>query len=371
MTAPDAIIVERGPGETRAALLVGEDCLEVVHFRDGEAQPGDVFIGRVGERLPGGGAMFVDIGVPPHGVLEIKSAALAVGSHAVVEVLTPARADKGHKLKRGRLIAPAGSKAPTRLQAAAHPVQLWWQRYGAAVAKIVIDPRGEVKTYRSLLGEDAPLAPHDGGAGAFAHYGIDEQIEAALERRVGLPGGGALHIEPTAALVAVDVDAGAGRIEAANRAAVSAIARQIRLRNVAGAILIDFIAGKDKRKLMADLKALLAADPIETRVTGLTPSGLVEVVRRRVHPSLAEVLWDRSAGTWSVEAIAYRALRLACRELAARRGVKLTLRVAPAVAACLNERLAAALAEARRTSFGDILVAPREGFAVAQIDLGA
>ncbi|MDX2145005.1 MAG: ribonuclease E/G [Rhodospirillaceae bacterium] len=365
MSAPDTIVIARGPGETRFALLADERCLEVAHVRNIEAQPGDVFVGRIGEPMPGGGAVFVDIGVAPHGVLELKGKSFPAGAAVAVEVVTPARADKGHKLKLSRLAVPPGAQAGARIFAGPSPALQWWQRYRDAIAEIVVEPRAEAKAYRSLLGDDAPIDVHDGRASAFDHFGIEEEIEAALAPRVALPGGGALIIEPTAALTAIDVDAGAARMDAANREAVVEVARQIRLRNLAGVILADFIAGKDKRKLVSDLKAQLADDPAGPRLTGLTPSGLMEIVRPRLRPSLSELL----AG--SAEAAGYRALRLACRELAARRASKITLGVAPAVAALLNERLFLALDEARRMASGDIVVEARPALPVGQIDIGA
>jgi Ribonuclease G/E len=256
------------------------------------------------------------------------------------------------------------------MSAGPSPALRWWRDHGQTIGEIVVEPRAEAKVYRELLGADAPVKVHDGAASSFDRFGIEEDIEAALTPRVGLPGGGALVIETTAALTAVDVDAGASRTEVANREAVVEAARQVRLRNLAGVILVDLIAGRDKRAAVADLKALLAGDPAGPRLTGLTPSGLVEIVRPRIRPSLAETLLDSVTRTWAPEAAAYRALRRACRELAARRAAKLTLGVAPAVAALLHERLSGALAEARRAASGEIVVEARRALSVGQVDIG-
>lgn len=329
---PDRILVARGPGETRAALLAGETLVEVVHIRDAETQAGAVYTGRVDDRVPGSTDVFVDIGVAPHGLLETKGRALKQGQWVAVEVLTPARADKGHKLALADVPLPADVKAPALLKAAPDPVEAWRALYKVNAT------RGE----------------------AFDE--IEEQIDEALEQTMTLPGGGRVTFEQTAALVAVDIDAGASSIEAANAEAMSLIARQIRLRNLSGRIVVDLIHQKGKQRHVDALKALCADDPVETRVMGLTPSGLIDIVRRRTRPSLPESLFN-------ADTTAYRALRLGCREMVARRVAKITLNVSPGVAALLNERLSGALAEARDTAKGEIVVTARADYPVKRVEV--
>ena len=145
-----------------------------------------------------------------------------------------------------------------------------------------------------------------------------------------LPGGGQLLIHPTPALTAIDVDAGGGTLREVNEAAMAEAARQIRLRNLAGAILLD-LAGltvKQRASLEAPLLAALAPDKL-ARLAGLGPLGLWEIQRRRVHPPLHEVL----AGPLTP---GLAALRKAARELAAQPGARLALRAHPRVIAALQ-----------------------------------
>src|SRR6185437_1792387 len=116
------------------------------------------------------------------------------------------------------------------------------------------------------------------------------------------PGGGRLSIWPTPALVAVDVDSAGAlgsqsgsahrRHAAFNRALLPALASQIRLRNLSGAIVVDLAGMPVKRRsaLAPDVTAALADDPMQPKFLGFTALGLAEIVRPRVHPPLHELL---------------------------------------------------------------------------------
>jgi Ribonuclease G/E len=111
------------------------------------------------------------------------------------------------------------------------------------------------------------------------------------------------------------------------------LARQIRARNLAGPILVDFAGLSPRRRAALDepLKAALASDPL-VRLLGFTKLGMAELVRDRVHPPLHEVLgWPASPLTRGLAA-----LRQAAREAAARPGRRLALRATPAVIAALE-----------------------------------
>lgn len=179
---------------------------------------------------------------------------------------------------------------------------------------------------------------------------FDEALEAEFDLvagpEVSLPGGGRILIHPTPALVALDVDAGsaAGTRDPeaqrrVNEAAVAEAARQIRLRQLAGPILLDLAGMTQKRRatLAEPLAQALAPDRL-ARLLGLGPLGLFEILRQRIHPPLHEVL----AGPLTP---GLAALRQAVREAAARPGRRLALRAAPALLAAL-EALPGALAEA-------------------------
>ena len=125
--------------------------------------------------------------------------------------------------------------------------------------------------------------------------GFLDILPALLQPAVSLPGGGAITIEATRALTAIDVDAGAARDPLrTNREAAAAAAREIRLRNLGGLIVVDFITlgdGATRRRVLADLREALADDPLNAQLgDGFTRFGLVEVARRRRGRPLACVV---------------------------------------------------------------------------------
>ncbi len=361
-TKPDRIFVTRGPGETRAVLVADETVLEAIFVRDAEAQTGAIYAGVVGERVPGSNDVFVDIGLVPHGLLETKGQKITAGQVIAVEVATPARADKGHKLKLSTLAVPEAAQKFDLLRAAPHPVLNWWKTYHSSISEIVIDTADQRKVITQFLGASAPVVAEAENEMTFAE--IDEQIDDALQTTLNLRSGGRVTIEQTSALIAIDIDAGASSIDQANGEAMAVIARQMRLRNLAGHIVVDLIHTKGKQRFVTTLKDLCADDPVETRVMGLTPSGMIDIARQRVRPSLAETLLN-------AETVAYKALRVACQELVGRRVARVHLKVAPKVAAILNEKLRAAFSEASDTAKGEIVLEPQTSYGVERIEVSA
>jgi Ribonuclease G/E len=191
---------------------------------------------------------------------------------------------------------------------------------------------------RAALGPDRVL--FRGAAPVF-----DDALEAEFESLAGpvapLPGGGRVLVQPTAALTAIDVDAGSvagARDRQAqarfNTAAVAEAARQIRLRNLAGPLLLDLagLSRRERERLAGPLARALAPDPL-TQLLGMGPLGLFELQRRRVHPPLHEVLGSPpSPLTYGLAAF-----RQAAREAAAVPGrPPVALRAAPAVVSALE-----------------------------------
>ena len=137
----------------------------------------------------------------------------------------------------------------------------------------------------------------------FDLHKIDEEIAAALARRVELKSGGYLIIDQTEALTTVDVNTGGfvgarnfdDTIFKTNLEAAQAIARQLRLRNLGGIIIIDFIdmAREDHQAaVLAELRKQLARDRTRITVSGFTQLGLVEMTRKRTRESLAHLLCE-------------------------------------------------------------------------------
>ena len=131
----------------------------------------------------------------------------------------------------------------------------------------------------------------------FAHYGVEAEIERALRRKVWLPKGGYIAIDSTEALTAIDVNTGkftsTKRLEdtvlRTNLEAATEIARQLRLRDIGGIIVIDFIDmdnPRHRRQVTAALKTALEADRMRTRIMHLTRLGLIEMTRKRTGQSL-------------------------------------------------------------------------------------
>ncbi len=138
----------------------------------------------------------------------------------------------------------------------------------------------------------------------FDLYGIEEEIEHALSKRVDLKSGGYLIIDQTEALTTIDVNTGGfvgGRnfddtIYKTNLEAAQVIARQLRLRNLGGIIICDFIdmdTLEHRDAVLEEFKKMLAHDRTRTSVNGFSALGLVEMTRKRTRESLAHVLCEQ------------------------------------------------------------------------------
>lgn len=132
-------------------------------------------------------------------------------------------------------------------------------------------------------------------------YSVEARLKELTEKKVWLKSGGYLVIEPTEALISIDVNTGkyeAGKDKEEtfyriNREAAEMIALQLRARNLSGIILVDFINLKEKereRAILEYMRELLKRDPIPARALDMTGLGLMELTRKKVAPSLAEQL---------------------------------------------------------------------------------
>jgi len=181
---------------------------------------------------------------------------------------------------------------------------------------------------------------------AFVRAKLDAAIEDALARTAPIPGGGLLTIEPTAALAAIDVDAG-GRPGSGdperfaldlNIAAAHEAARQIRLRNLGGLIAIDFVSmrARSHAKLLEEaVRTAFAGDPWSVQFGALSRFGVFDLARAQLRAPLHEQLRDAD-GRLSVETVALMALRAIEREARAQTGRQIACTVAPVVKAWLD-----------------------------------
>ena len=177
---------------------------------------------------------------------------------------------------------------------------------------------------KRLLSGSAPqllerLRLYSGKRPLFEQEGIEEEIEKLLRPEVSLAGGGRLWIEPTRALVAVDVDAaGAADPGKVNQEAARELARQLRLRNLSGLIAIDFLdpGGPEARRSLREIfEAALAQDPAATELQRIGGDGVTLLTRQRLRPALHELLCDRQrAWRLSLRCEGFAALRLAVAE---------------------------------------------------------
>ncbi len=147
------------------------------------------------------------------------------------------------------------------------------------------------------------LTYYEGERPLFDLYNVDDEINRALSRRVDLKSGGYLIIDQTEALTTIDVNTGGfvgGRnfddtIFKTNLEATHAIARQLRLRNLGGIIILDFIDmenAEHREAVLAELRKALARDRTRVTVNGFTQLGLVEMTRKRTRESLAQLMTE-------------------------------------------------------------------------------
>ena len=175
-------------------------------------------------------------------------------------------------------------------------------------ARILIDSRETFQKVQAFAQEFTPnvlprLEHYAGERPLFDLYSVEDEIEKALARRVDLKSGGYLIIDQTEALTTVDVNTGGfvgGRnfddtIFKTNLEAALVAARQLRLRNLGGIIIVDFIDmdnEEHKNAVLNEFRKALARDRTRMTVNGFTQLGLVEMTRKRTRESLAHVLCE-------------------------------------------------------------------------------
>ena len=273
--------------------------------------------------------------------------------------------------------ARARATPPARLEPEAGPAtEIMAAFFAAPPARIAIDDRAAFAEARAWLLRHRPALVTVLEYRAALGEDMAAQIEAALAPRVTLPGGGALAIETTAAAAMIDVDSGGAPALGVNLAAAREAARQIRLRNLAGPIVIDFIAMRkphERDQVRAALAAALARDPAAPQLLGWTRLGHIELMRPRRHAALEEVLFERGADGGRIKTaltVALEALKAAARAADAAPGAALRLSLAPEVASCLQDGAAAAARRALEARWGRALrLRPEPGRPRALFDI--
>ena len=352
------LLIAVGPGEWRATW-VEDDAATELYVERGDTPPaGSIHLGRVVRRTPGLDAVLVDIGAERPGFLPVRDGPadlrLDEGARVIVQVRREAQQGKGARLSRrinprrsdlgpGSLAAeavrhepprqlgpPPGFAAALALRVPAEPEQILADDPATLSELRGAFPKAEI---RHLPAGDWPVD-------------LDLEFAAALAPSLALPGNGSIHIVETPAAVLIDVDTGTPDEDsaergalAANLAAAGAIARQLRLRQLGGGIVVDFVGleGRGAReKLRQGMITALSGDPAEPQVLGWTRLGHLEIVRPRHGRPLSEAMLEpRSIGKSSV-ALAFEMLRLVQREARARPAANWRLVVSPAIEAALR-----------------------------------
>jgi ribonuclease G len=173
------------------------------------------------------------------------------------------------------------------------------------VNRLIVDARHEYEKIIELLDLSAPhlkskviLEEHDN---IFGEYGLEQELEKALWRKVWLKCGGYLIFDQTEALTVIDVNTGKyvgdknleETVLRTNMEAAAEIGRQLRLRNIGGIIIVDFIdleKKENRQKILQTLEEEIKKDKTKANILGITPLGLVEITRKKARPSLAEIM---------------------------------------------------------------------------------
>jgi len=265
------------------------------------------------------------------------------------------------------------------------------------VEKLVIDDRAEFERVQAFVEQAAPelkgrIELYGGEEPIFDEYGIEQELIRAQNRKVWLKSGGYIIIDQTEALVAIDVNSGryvgkkgAGAsledtITKINCEAAKEIVYQLRLRNIGGIIIIDFIdmdKGANREKVFKTLQEALAADRAKTNVLKISDIGLVEMTRKRVRESITRLTTeicptcDGRGHVRSKTTMAYEIMREVQRAAGKHREDQLVVSCHPEVAKLLQgpEREAMRLLMMKLNK--SITVRPQPQYHLEQYDLHA
>jgi ribonuclease G len=179
--------------------------------------------------------------------------------------------------------------------------------FDESIGEIIIDSQDQAEHLRAILGRMIPrlvdrVKVHDENENLFVKHGVDKHLAKAARRKVWLKSGGYIIIDEAEALTAIDVNTGKfiGKddqekmILKTNMEAARTIARELKLRDIGGLIVVDFIDMKDQRnrdQVQAEFRACLKKDRTKTQVGNISEFGLIEMTRKRVRRSLRKTLF--------------------------------------------------------------------------------
>jgi ribonuclease G len=259
------------------------------------------------------------------------------------------------------------------------------------IEKVRVDSRETFDKIHSFTQQFMPdlvdrIEHYPGERPIFDLYGVEDEIQRALRKEVPLKSGGYLIVDQTEAMTTVDVNTGAflghrnleETVYRTNLEAAQAAARQLRLRNLGGIIIIDFIDMTDeehKRQVLRTLEKALARDHAKTTVYDMSPLGLVEMTRKRTTESLERQLCEpcpECGGRGSLktaETVTYEIFREITRAVRQFDAEKLLVLAAPKVVSRILEEESAAVAELEEFIRKTIRFQPEEHYSQEQFDV--
>lgn len=257
--------------------------------------------------------------------------------------------------------------------------------------KLIVDSYEAYNAILVFLDEFMPglkdsVELYEGQEPIFDAYNIDVDISRALKRKVWLKSGGYIVIDHTEALVAIDVNTGryVGKhnfeetILKTNLEAVKEIAYQIRLRNLGGIIIIDFIdmeKSSDREKVYNALKESFKKDKSKTNVLPLSDMGLVQMTRKRIRKPLKIMMCepcfycDGDGSLLSKQSICYNIYREILREARDMIGERFTLRVNPEIAELLHGEESKIILSLEKKLKKQIVIYPNHRFHIEEFDI--
>ena len=228
------------------------------------------------------------------------------------------------------------------------------------VDTILIDEVGAYERAKEFLQIVMPrfvnrLQLYEGKEPLYHKYKLDEEISSINNRQVPLKGGGSLVIDQTEALVAIDVNSGSFRTDGSaeesafklNQIAAKEIARQLRLRDLGGVVVNDFIdmrRERYRRVVERTLRDAVKRDRARTKILRTSPFGLIEMTRQRIRPSLKRSVYKECPGCTgsglvkSAESMAIEVIRKLIMHVQHEKVARVTVSVEEAVANYLNNR---------------------------------
>jgi ribonuclease G len=266
---------------------------------------------------------------------------------------------------------------------------------GPEFDRVIVDDRVQYERLKRFVDAFMPeysdrIQYYQGREPIFDGYGIEAEIDRALARKVELPSGGSLIFDQGEALTAIDVNTGKfvgskGKtleetITQTNLEAANEIAEQLRLRNVGGLIIIDFIdmdKESNRRKVYRKLQEALRRDRAKAHITKISEMGLVEMSRKRTRESLERMLaapCEACGGkgyTKSKSTVCYEILREVRREVPHMSGDAITVTAHPAVADLMNGAEKNAVDNMVKRVQRAIEIKGRKGFHIEQYEIRA